>query len=255
MNVIDHLSYSSVTSYLLCPKSWRYKYLDREVTFRSPALVYGSAVHNTVEAYLTDKSLDLPDLWEKHFEEQIQGGDLILWNYETPEEYLNQGLMLFTEPEIVLELEKITPMVKNKEVQIEKRIELRVPGVDVPVIGYIDVITADGVPGDFKTSSKSWSQSQAENETQSLFYLAALQQAGHKIDNYWTFRHFIFVKTKKPKFQMFEHFHNPGQVMWLFNMIRNVWQGIQADVFPENPTGWKCSDKYCDFWLLCRGRY
>jgi hypothetical protein len=251
--MLDHLSYSSVSSYLLCAKAWRYHYIDKVPSAPSPALVFGSAVHNAVEEYICagDPLTAVP--WDKYWD-QVLEGEPVCWNTEEPDEYYTMGYTMLTDPKIKAELDKIVPQLKDGVPVVEKRITLQVPGVPIPIIGYIDVITADGVPCDFKTSSRAWSQSKAEEETQSLFYLAALSQAGVRLPD-WTFRHYIFVKTKTPKFQMFEHRHNPGQIMWLYGMIRSVYDGIEAEIFPENPTGWKCSSKWCDHWSSCRGRY
>ena len=49
---LDHLSYSSISTWLMCPRSWKYRYLDRVPVPTSPALMFGSAFHNTVEEYL-----------------------------------------------------------------------------------------------------------------------------------------------------------------------------------------------------------
>jgi hypothetical protein len=38
-------------------------------------------------------------------------------------------------------------------------------------------------------------------------------------------------------------------------MIQAAWRGIEAGVYPMNPSTWKCSPKYCEYWPLCRGRY
>ena len=70
------------------------------------------------------------------------------------------------------------------------------------VIGYIDLIEKDGVPIDFKTSNKSWSYSKAKNEIQPIFYLAALIQEEYEIS--LNFRHYVFVKNKTPKVQIWE---------------------------------------------------
>lgn len=49
---LDHLSYSSISMYLTCARSWRFKYLEQAPTIASPELVFGSAIHSAVENYL-----------------------------------------------------------------------------------------------------------------------------------------------------------------------------------------------------------
>jgi hypothetical protein len=250
--MLDHLSYSSISMYLSCPESWRRKYIAQEKTFGTPELQLGSAVHNCIEDMLSTGNFTPGVLWPTAWERALAKGQ-IFWGADRPEEFFNEGLRLVTARSILSELEKIVIGRDEAGPKIERKIELHVPGVPIPVVGYIDIQTADGVPGDFKTSSKSWTADRAANEMQSLFYLAGLNQAGKTVAS-WNFRHYIMVKNKEPKWQMFEHKHTPGQLMFLFQMIQRVWRGIEQEVFVLNPTSWKCNPQYCDFWANCRGK-
>lgn len=256
MNIeLDHLSYSSISSFLSCGQAWKYHYLDKLPTSTSPELIFGTAFHGTVETFVQEGSKgDLLTLWQQKWQEAINTSRSdISWEKGTPEEYCNQGVRMFNHPDIQQGILSIKAGQDETGPMIERKVELHVPGVPVPVIGYIDIITADGVPGDFKTSAKSWSADKALDETQPLFYLAALNQLGIHVPNL-RFRHFVFVKTKTPQFQMLEHTHTRGQMLWLFSMIRKVWESIDHGCFPMNPTGWKCNPQYCDYWSICRGK-
>lgn len=253
--MIDHLSYSSISSYLYCSRSWAFKYVDQVKTPTSPELVFGSAFHGTVEQYLRESSPvnnDMLNMWAENWAKQTEGQE-IDWGTDTPESFYNEGIRLLSNKDIQDGINKIVPGTDDKGPKIERYVELRVPGVPIPIIGYIDIITSDGVPNDFKTSKSSWSMDKAMSETQPLFYLAALNQAGIQTPG-WKFRHYVFVKTKTPQFQAIDHVHNPGQLMWLFEMIRRVWKAIEGEHYPMNPTGWMCSPNYCNYWNLCRGK-
>lgn len=251
---LEHLSYSSITMYLSCAAGWKRKYLDKQPTFSTPELALGSAIHGAIEGYLSQpERVKTPlDFWQAAWNKAIEGQPIV-WGADTPEMHSNEGIRILSNDQVLYNLNTILPAHDEQGIKIERKVELRVPGVPIPVIGYIDVQTTDGVPADFKTSAKSWTQDRAQGETQSLFYLAALNQAGMTVQD-WKFRHYILVKTKTPQFQIFEHTHKPKEIFWLFSMIQNVWKGIEAGVFPENPTGWKCSPTYCDFWTKCRGK-
>ena len=186
--------------------------------------------------------------------EQLIPRQDIDWGGDTPEYHCNEGLRLLTNPEILNGILSIQAASDDFGVMVERKIELNVPGVPIPIIGYIDIITEDFIPGDLKTSSTSWSVEKANTELQPLYYLAAMNQMGMKTEE-WKFRHFIFVKTKTPKFQMIEHYHNPSQLIWLFKVIKNVWEAIEKGVFHENPLTWKCNSKWCDYYMQCRGKY
>lgn len=252
MSEINHLSYSSITAYLDCPENWRRKYIAKEPTQSSPALVFGSAFHGTIEKLVVNPDLEPLSMWKEAWGKALEGQH-VFWGIDTPDEIYNDGVRMFSDKALLEEVRKIKPGKDAHGSKIERKVELRVPGVPVPVIGYIDVILEDGTPADFKTSARSWSDDKAQDSLQSLFYLAALNQAGMDIN--WKFQHIVFVKTKTPKVQVIEHTHKAGELFFLFELIQRVWEGISKDVYPINPTTWKCNQKYCDFYANCRGKY
>lgn len=249
--MIDHLSYSSISMYLDCPEAWRRKYIAQEPTRKSSALAFGSAFHGTIERLIQNIS-PVNEVWKEEFNKAF-GDDIALDSDETREQHYNEGIRLLSNPDVQQTITNIRPKCDDAGTMIERKVELCVPGVPIPVIGYIDIILDDGTPADFKTSARSWTQDQANNSLQTLFYIAALNQAGFEVN--WRFKHFIFVKTKTPQAQTLEHSHKPGELFFLFELIRRVWQGIKGEYYPLNPTTWRCGEKYCDFYANCRGRY
>ncbi len=245
--MIEHLSVSSITKYLACPRSWKYKYLEKQPERKSSALAFGSAFHESIENYVTRKSdVNILDLWSAAWGKQSEKVTLDLG--DTPESMHNEGVRMFSSPKIMYELSAI-----KEPRSIELPVKLTVPGVPMPIIGYIDVITADGVAGDFKTSKSKWPEDKAANSLQPLFYLAALKQMG--IETPMKFRHYVFIKTKEPNTQVIETEFKSSQILFLFSLIQNVWKSIDAGAFHESPDGWLCSPDYCDYWKLCRGRF
>jgi hypothetical protein len=251
----DHLSYSSISLYLDCPEAWRRKYIANEPTKTSTALAFGSAFHETVESLVADpeSKYEFLPIWREKFTKQF-ATKIDMEESETQEQHFNEGIRLLTFDAIKSQILSIKPAKdENGKALIEQKVELRVPGVSLPVIGYIDIVLHDGTPADFKTSAKSWSENQAAGSLQTLFYLAALNQMGREVN--WRFQHIIFVKTKTPQIQVMEHTHQPSELFFLFDVIKRVWDGISKEVFVLNPTSWKCSPKYCDFYLNCKGKY
>jgi len=251
---LDHLSYSSISSYLMCPRAWRFHYIEQVPAPTSPALVFGSAFHATVEehvkAALTTERPTLTEQWGRAWQTTLEG-KTIEWGSDSPDKLFNDGVRMLTHPETVALLDGLRPL--DAPDAIERRVELHVPGVPIPIIGYIDLIEQDGVPCDFKTSSKSWSQGQAAGEMQPCFYLVALNQSGYTLNPGRGFRHYVFVKTQTPQVQVWETSRTVDELFWLFGLIRDVWQAIDAGCFPPNPGTWKCSPKWCEYWDICRG--
>ncbi len=254
MPAIEHLSYSAVNSWLLCGYAYQLHYIDKVQTPTASALVFGSAVHGALEKHLRTGE-PLATAWTESWQEQLERNSEIAWgDAESAEGMAAEGARILSAPRVQKGVAEIAADFDREHGLMEKRIELAVPGVDVPIIGYIDIITKDGIPGDFKTAARMWSDSKADDDLQSLFYLAALNQEGIQVPD-WTFRHYVISKVKEPEMKTFEVKHSPLQIVWLFEMIEKVWRGIDAGIYPMVPGGWKCSARYCEYWNMCRGKY
>lgn len=253
MPELTHLSYSSISSYLLCGEAWRRRYVVNEKTPTSDALVLGSAFHGAVEAYIKGAS-DLTVAYERAWTQQLEREQVIAWEDGTLGPTYDAGLRMVTAKSVRTLLDEVRANFDPERGQIERRVELRVPNVPVPIVGYIDIITKDGIPGDFKTAARMWAEGKAGDELQPLFYLAALNQEGIQIPN-WAFRHYVVSKTKYPEAKVFEVQRRPVEVFGLFEIIQRVWAGIERGVYLMQTDGWKCSEKYCEYWNGCRARY
>lgn len=271
VNELRHLSYSSISAYLSCPRLWKFRYIEKLPTAGSPNLFFGSVWHNAIEEYISVNATGrdaLVDMYKSHWERQLEReGDKMIWSDQEKQDTFDQGFMWITNEidagghnDMASFLDTIKPKQRKnagedeKPLYVEERVNLMVPGVPIPIIGYIDVITEDEIPTDFKTSSKSWNAKRAEDEMQPLFYLAALSQAGVRVPGR-KFRHVVFVKTKTPKVQVLTTQHNMAKLLWLYRIIEDVWSAIEKEAFPVNPTGWQCSPNWCDYWASCRGKF
>lgn len=261
---VERLSYSSINTYLLCPKSWEWCYIVKPRVPVSVNLPFGTAFHKTVQGHIVAlaegreiKSLAelWPDCWHGALNEK-RNRDNIKW--DKPFDYYNDlGKRMLCAPDVVAAIEGIevmTTLAPAETALTEYKVEFHVPSVSVPIVGYIDLIGRDGVPVDLKTAGRKWSGGKEHSEIQPNFYLLGLNQEGYDLNPSLEFRYIIFTKTKSPVCQVLETSRTWGQLLWTMNLIRETWEAIQAGVFPCNPTGWKCSEKYCGYWPLCRGK-
>lgn len=269
MPEITHLSYSALTTYNACARSYRYRYVDKVRTPVSSNLVFGSAFHDAVETALqVIASGETPDLagdWPTHWQWQQERNPDITYVNTTPDELKAQGLHMLTSPLEVStngrpsKCENMIAFLKGLELAIdpdtdslrlEERVILNLPNVPVPIIGYIDLVTRDGVPCDIKTAGRAWAPDKADNELQPTFYLAALNQQGDQSD---MFRYYVFVKTKTPKVQIIETRRTAGDMFWLIEALGETYRAIEAGIFPPTGAGsWKCNPEYCEYWNVCK---
>jgi putative RecB family exonuclease len=138
IEIRDHVSYSSISKYLLCPKRWYYDYViapDKPV--KSLALDIGSAYHNAMEALYTTGEFDkgklvLEELASENgrfAQKEISAVSLCYGNYYN----------------------EIYPKYQTRVERIELKDRVEIPGVDVPLEYRMDLITTDGVIVDHKT--------------------------------------------------------------------------------------------------------
>jgi hypothetical protein len=120
-----HLSASSIALHMRCPRQWQLAYVFAERGEKSDALRLGSAVHTILEIALKG---DDPRTWESLYRERES-------------ELLNSTIA--REAEVMAyhyyeTIGKHLPVVAT-----EREILVSVPGVEIPVLGYIDIETID----------------------------------------------------------------------------------------------------------------
>jgi hypothetical protein len=265
---VDHMSYSALTCYNACARSYRYRYVDMVQTPVSSNLVFGSAFHDAVETLLllvaNAEEFDPLECWQVSWQKQLERNANITYVDTTPAELQTQGTNMLTMPIEVTggkpaKFGNMTAFLKTLELatdpdtdrlRVEERVTLTLPNVPVPIIGYVDLVTSDGVPCDIKTAARSWAPDKADNELQPTFYLAALNQQGHQVDR---FRYYVFTKTKTPKVQVIETRRTASDMFWLIEALGETYRAIEAGIFPPTGAGsWKCCPDYCEYFGLCK---
>ena len=242
--MIDHLSYSSISSYLQCARHWRYRYIDRQPSPSSDALLFGSAWHKMIS--LVAGGNEIKKSWLEATSKTFEGTEKSISD-DNFNNAVDLGIRMLAVPEIHAAIQGLNPT------HLDYEIELHVPGLPVPVTGFVDMIAADGLTYDFKTAGKKWTQGQADSSLQPTVYLAALQQSG-LVSLPASFRYMIFTKTKSPEVQIIDTVRTAADVLAFYELAREVWRAIESGIYVPNGIGsWKCSQNYCEFWQLCEG--
>lgn len=244
------LSYSQVSTWLRCPRLYRYRYVDRaEPEKVGMSLLLGSAVHDSLGAEGARRL------------EGNEGGldyalrsfrEMLLVKVEHPEALVDMG-----EKSLIEHFEVGEGLIRayfehgpvDRLLAVEKEFELDLGG-DLTLAGVIDFVV-QGEEGpevvELKTAARSWSELQAKLSMQVAIYAMALDGEESVPVTYR-----VLVKNKTPKVQEFRLDPEAGSSERTLDTIREVAGGIEAACFPRNCSVQTCSG--CAYFKHCQGR-
>lgn len=172
---IDHISYSQYNTYVTCPRSWylnKVKHAEQKQTWYLPI---GTVVHSYAEAKIKGESYDLPE----HFNELVRKQRTIEPNMDlwlaggSKDNPIVKGLALQRAKDCTI---KVDEFLKDFTVwEVEYNASGRLPGLDVPIIAYVDLIGTHKKHGDIIPDWKSGAN-KPKNNFQLETYKALLMQ-------------------------------------------------------------------------------
>jgi PD-(D/E)XK nuclease superfamily len=275
---LRHLSPSSYSLWVSCPEAWRRRYIQGEKPPPTGSMFLGSRVDDALSAYhrrilehgdrlALNQLLDLyREQWhaELDAEREKQGID---WHEELPE----RAAFELGRQAIELAMTKLVPHLGDP-IDVQRRLEFTLaPGLEWTVLCYLDLETLKTPPGgepisavvDFKVKGSPIGQGQADSDPQAGLYLAGR----------WLERQpakgLLFAQIAKPgkrRRQMSASLvgttRTTGQLRGV--LARLALAASQIAVAYErygpdqpwgfaDPTGWKCSPRYCHAWGSCPG--
>ena len=147
---IETLSATSMMKAVACPEAWRRRYLLHEREGFGVDRFVGSVDHATIAGFMDDKKntgmVWSPEqlfgayswCWDDELKKSEEGGEPPNFGTEDPGKLSDQGkLMVHT---------YVKEAARHVEpIAVESRFEEKVPGVPVPVIGYIDLETQEKI--------------------------------------------------------------------------------------------------------------
>ncbi len=235
----NHLSHSRINRYLLCPEQYRLYYVEL-LRLRHPSanLVFGQAIHQALAGLFqdgTDPTTVFKSIWDSVRETTLTYGRRDSWESL---EATGQGLLRLFSEETLSQIECVEA--------VERRFELTVTGMDLPIIGFVDLVA--NVKGkktvvDFKTSASRYGAHEVELTDQlTAYYLAEpdVEQAALC----------VLVKTKTPRVDWHVSSRSGPQLTEYLAKVRLVFAAIQAGHFFRRPGMW-CS--WCDYLPVCTG--
>lgn len=190
----DHLSASQVSMFQRCQEQYRRRYVLGQKERPGAALVWGSADHYAHEQNFRQKitsgeditAADVQLAFAEGFDRAVDrnGGESeVEWGDDKPGQLKDAGTRL-----VSVYHETVSPAVQP--VAVEEKFEVEIPGVPVPVIGFMDVRTAaEGIERKTARSKPQGGKPKPEWRIQGLLYQAV---AMLPVD--WH----VSVKTKLP---------------------------------------------------------
>jgi putative RecB family exonuclease len=247
----QHLSASGISDYIDCSLLYKFGRVDRiKFEFTADTLEFGTVIHRTLDDFYMGRMLkrpigrkELQDKFEQYWHEAACEKPNIRWSKEkTYESYLIQGREL-----VSLYLDAL-PAEEMQVLAIEEPFTFLIEGLDIPIIGAMDLIEQDEAGNiiitDFKTSSKLYSNDEAYKNAQLTLYNMAARANGYanreillKLD--------CLIKTKTPKIDFVWTTRTEEDFQRARMKILRVADGIKKQVWIPNEGHWKCNG--CSF--------
>jgi len=253
--MITHLSSSQINIYLLCGKKYQFQYIDKlPRTFKSSSLAFGSVLHSALSWYHEEKlkangngqTIPIDKLWK------IFDADWYSQTVEADIRYKDneQEIKLVTLGKEMLEMYVQHPQGKVKGAEIPFTVPLYDPStrksLGIGLEGFFDLIEEEDTIVEFKTSAQTMNAGDVDNHLQLTAYSYAYEQLYGRIPK--TLKIINFVKTKKPKLNVFETQRTPENHKIFLKLAKDVLEAICHESFLPRP-GFMCKD--CEYKALC----
>lgn len=179
---LDHISASMLSTARLCPYKAQQRYIWKQRERPGESMVTGSVVHAGLEWVFKQKELELdvsqvelveymndaafPSVIER--EQQLAGEEILYNEGSGPDQVRRRSLKLASAYHLEV-VPRITPTA------VEESFSVEVPGIPVPLVGRMDVIT-EGAVIDIKTGQRKTTKAQGKWLLQAGIYSAVCER-------------------------------------------------------------------------------
>lgn len=248
-----HFSSSQLGLYLQCPYKYKLTYIDKLEWPKVPmGAAFGDAMHKTIEMLnkflFTDYEADVEEaiaLWDGAWDLQLNYSEIEYKKEYGPDSLRRQGGTLI---EMYFnQFSYWTPRL------IEEAFEVPIPGrrfsKPKTIRGRMDLVVDDTIV-EFKTSSRTYAQSEVDNSLQHTMYAWAYQQLYGKLPT--ELKTVVLVRTKVPKICTLTTIRTERDCEELMEIVNQVIRAIRLKTFYKNYTS-KYGCGSCTFRPICRG--
>jgi len=251
---LPHLSWSQVNMLGRCGEQYRRRYVLGEKVLPGASLIRGTGVHRARAKHMRHK-LTSDDVLPIEAVEQ-EALDSVSRAFEE-EVYLTNGdrekgigVVLGETRDTARRLSHLDYLefgLACHPVEVEQTLAVQPRGFDVPLVGIVDLITAEKVIPDAKSTKKSPPATEADDSDQLTMY-SLLYRANHKGEEEAGLALEWLVDTKTPKTVRQVTTRDESDYEPFLNRIGVSWQTIQAGLFvPCSKGAWQCDPRYCGY--------
>lgn len=250
-----HLSASSINDFIECGLYFKFGRMDKFCPeYTAATLVFGKCIHKVLEEFHQAKMNGHPRILDnllERFEFHWAGsnGQITDMQFKEGEDYaslLQKGF------DILKVYYEQLPQDCYKVLSTENPFSFQLEGIDIPIIGVMDLIEQDEsgnlIITDFKTSNRSYSKDEIDKNLQLTLYYMAAKRIGFA-DREIILKFDCLIKTKTPKFEQYYTVRNEEDERRLTKKIQEIGRGINQGIFIPNDSGWKCG--YCSYKQHC----
>jgi len=251
------ISNTQVTMWQRCPRQYEFRYVRGIKIPPKGVMIQGSAYHGALKANFESKiktkedlnSGDLLDAYDTSWNDRVTGdaiaddGEVIPgfagidWEQKDPGKLKDEGAVLLS----LYHRQMASSVIP---INVEKKSGERIDA-DVRFIGFPDVETENEII-DHKLRSASLSQDMADRDFQPFSYLWLRKKR--------LFVYHVAVKKKIPEIQVVKVQKTVQDINWWIDAVRQVAAQIRTGIAPPRSDGWHCSERFCGYWKLCRGK-
>jgi hypothetical protein len=248
-----YLSFSQVDSYLNCPKKYEWRYIINPPKIGgNPAMLLGSSGHEAIaeilEGKMNNKGISVANIIKSHHDDLNKKLKQLASELEvrlpiTEALHQHDELLRTWTRDILPEFNPTS---------VESKVETTIGGY--PFLMYIDAIHAGKRVFDWKFTGSAKNKYHLANSLQLSVYSigTGLDEVGFG----------SLVKPKagreaswKPKVSMLYTTRTNADRDWATKVVKSTAESIRKGLFPLcGPENFLCSDKYCDYYPICRGK-
>ena len=237
-----YISVSQVRTYLLCGMKYYFQYFEKIKTFPTGPMIRGSSVDKAANDHFDIKADNGVGLKRKDFVDHAvseHDNNAEVAEMDITKQTSRDRLAEISKKYHVTHAQKLTPLSKNA-VQLKINGDI---GLDIPVLGFADLITKDGVVIDNKVRKQN-----RVNDLTKDIQLVTYADVG----NFSKVGIALVTDNKNPKAEIYTAQISDSSKSLVRERIKSVRNGIKKKGFLPAPEGsWYCSEKWCSFWNIC----